>query len=188
MSLKDDVTAAIRRAFQLGQTYWQQADSESYKENKKADATRDRYNALCIETAEIAARADTRIAELETAMKRQAAAVRMLDMSHVARAETMMQHAQVLHDLSKPDELESLRQANAILTADVERAEAELARLRGQEPVGYVTPTIYRMLTSDDPIDRSAAGRYAILFASNGRADTATCALYAEPMPAKESK
>jgi len=72
--LKDDVTAAIRRAFQLGQTYWQQADSESYKENKKADATRDRYNALCIETAEIAARADTRIAELETAMKRQAAA------------------------------------------------------------------------------------------------------------------
>ena len=65
MILKDDVTAAIRRAFQLGQTYWQQADSESYKENKKADATRDRYNALCIETAEIAARADTRIAELE---------------------------------------------------------------------------------------------------------------------------
>ena len=132
MILKDDVTAAIRRAFQLGQTYWQQADSESYKENKKADATRDRYNALCIETAEIAARADTRIAELETAMKRQAAAVRMLDMSHVARAETMMQHAQVLHDLSKPDELESLRQANAILTADVERAEAELALAREQ--------------------------------------------------------
>lgn len=76
---------------------------------------------------------DARIATLETAMQRQSNAVKMLDMSQVARAETMMQHAQVLHDLSKPDELESLRQANAILTGDLERTEAELARLRGQD-------------------------------------------------------
>jgi len=30
----------LDRAFSLGQTYWQQADSESYKQNKKADGTR----------------------------------------------------------------------------------------------------------------------------------------------------
>lgn len=45
------------------------------------------------------------IADLKTAMQRQANAARTLDMSHVARAETMMQHAQVLHDLSSPGEL-----------------------------------------------------------------------------------
>lgn len=78
------------------------------------------------------------IADLKTAMQRQANAARTLDMSHVARAETMMQHAQVLHDLSSPGELESLREANAILTADVERAEAELARLRAQGPVAWM--------------------------------------------------
>ena len=80
--------------------------------------------------------ADARIAELETAMKRQAAAVKMIDMSHVARAETMMQHAQVLHDQSNTTALESERQANALLTeriAELERAvtvrDAEIARL-----------------------------------------------------------
>ena len=29
----------LDRAFSLGQTYWQQADSESYSQNKKADGT-----------------------------------------------------------------------------------------------------------------------------------------------------
>jgi hypothetical protein len=30
-----DIHTALNRAFQLGQTYWQQADSESYKQNAK---------------------------------------------------------------------------------------------------------------------------------------------------------
>ncbi len=64
-----------------------------------------------------------------------------------------------------------------------DEAKAALAELEraAQAPVGYVTPTIYRMLTSDDPIDRSAAGRYAILFAANDRSDTSTMPLYAAP-------
>lgn len=79
---------------------------------------------------------DARIAELESALKRQAAAVKMIDMSHVARAETMMQHAQVLHDQSNTEALESERQANALLTeriAELEQAvtvrDTEIARL-----------------------------------------------------------
>lgn len=36
----------MRRAFNLGQTYWQQADSDSYSQNKKSDATLATFNAL----------------------------------------------------------------------------------------------------------------------------------------------
>ena len=36
----------MRRAFNLGQTYWQQADSDSYSQNKKSDATLAAFNAL----------------------------------------------------------------------------------------------------------------------------------------------
>lgn len=35
--------AAMRRAFQLGQDYYRQADSESYKENAKSDRTREEF-------------------------------------------------------------------------------------------------------------------------------------------------
>ena len=65
MSYQEDVALAIRRVFQLGQTYWQQADSESYRENDKSDVTLEKYRATLAEPSEIAARADARIAELE---------------------------------------------------------------------------------------------------------------------------
>jgi hypothetical protein len=42
---------ALRRAFQLGQTYWSQADSESWSENKKSDKTLERFRALVAEFA-----------------------------------------------------------------------------------------------------------------------------------------
>lgn len=41
---------ALRRAFSLGQTYWQQADSDSYKENKRSDETRQKFETLIVET------------------------------------------------------------------------------------------------------------------------------------------
>lgn len=44
------VEAALRRAFSLGQTYWQQADSVSYSQQLKSDATRAKFNALVAET------------------------------------------------------------------------------------------------------------------------------------------
>lgn len=55
----DAMRAALNRAFQLGQTYWQQADSDSYKQNAKSDVTMGTFRALVDETcAAIAQRAD----------------------------------------------------------------------------------------------------------------------------------
>lgn len=44
-----DMGAALRRAFNLGQTYWQQADSEYTSQHRKADETLARFNALVVE-------------------------------------------------------------------------------------------------------------------------------------------
>lgn len=44
------ITKALRRAFSLGQTYWQQADSDSYKQNAKSDETRQKFETLIAET------------------------------------------------------------------------------------------------------------------------------------------
>lgn len=46
------VTDALRRAFSLGQTYWQQADSEYTSHHRKADATRAKFQELCERTEE----------------------------------------------------------------------------------------------------------------------------------------
>jgi hypothetical protein len=40
------VEKALKRAFNLGQIYWQQADSESYSQNRKSDETQQRFTAL----------------------------------------------------------------------------------------------------------------------------------------------
>ena len=42
--IEDVVSLALRKAFQQGQTYWQQADSMSYSENKRSDLT---YTKFC---------------------------------------------------------------------------------------------------------------------------------------------
>ncbi len=44
------ITKALRRAFSLGQTYWQQADSDSYTQNAKSDETRQKFETLIVET------------------------------------------------------------------------------------------------------------------------------------------
>ena len=48
----DIATKAMRKAWQLGQTYWQQADSDSYKQNAKSAITQDSFNDLLDSTAE----------------------------------------------------------------------------------------------------------------------------------------
>ena len=48
--LQDTVSIALRRAWQLGQTYWQQADSEYMRQHRKADETRGKFDALVEET------------------------------------------------------------------------------------------------------------------------------------------
>jgi hypothetical protein len=44
--LIDAVTLAMQKSWALGQTYWRQADSDSYSENKRSDSTQDKYLAL----------------------------------------------------------------------------------------------------------------------------------------------
>jgi hypothetical protein len=45
----------LKQAFHLGQTYWQQADSESWSQQKKSDATFAKFNALVDETCALLA-------------------------------------------------------------------------------------------------------------------------------------
>ena len=48
--LAETVTKALLRAYILGQTYWSQADSESYAQNRRADETAATFQALVAET------------------------------------------------------------------------------------------------------------------------------------------
>ena len=48
--IAETLAKALRRAYHLGQTYWQQADSESYKQNRRADETQRKFEALASET------------------------------------------------------------------------------------------------------------------------------------------
>lgn len=47
---EDIISLALRKAFQQGQTYWQQADSESYVENRRSDLTYTKFCSLQEET------------------------------------------------------------------------------------------------------------------------------------------
>jgi hypothetical protein len=51
-NLADEVSKAMRKAWNLGQTYWSQADSESYSQNKKSDDTAAKFNELVDATRE----------------------------------------------------------------------------------------------------------------------------------------
>jgi hypothetical protein len=44
------IRVALRRAFSLGQTYWQQADSDSMSQWKKSDLTAAKFKELVEET------------------------------------------------------------------------------------------------------------------------------------------
>lgn len=46
----DVASKALRKAWQLGQTYWQQADSEYTSQHRKADETQAKFQALVDET------------------------------------------------------------------------------------------------------------------------------------------
>ncbi len=46
----DTVSLAMRKAWQLGQIYWQQADSESIRQHRKADETQAKFQQLVEDT------------------------------------------------------------------------------------------------------------------------------------------
>ena len=53
--LQDIVSMAMHKAYQLGQKYWQQADSESYEQNKKSIETDTKFYELIDEVKEVIA-------------------------------------------------------------------------------------------------------------------------------------
>lgn len=53
--MQDLVSKAMRRSWSLGQTYWQQADSESYSQNKKSGDTQEKFEALVDEVRTVIA-------------------------------------------------------------------------------------------------------------------------------------
>lgn len=55
----DAVTIALRKAFQLWQTYWQQADSDYISQNKKSDDTYAKFLVLSEEISAVLAAAPT---------------------------------------------------------------------------------------------------------------------------------
>lgn len=50
--IAETLEKALRRAYNLGQIYWQQADSESYAQNRRAAETQSKFEALASETME----------------------------------------------------------------------------------------------------------------------------------------
>ena len=48
--IMDVVSKAMRKAWLLGQTYWQQADSESFSQNAKSDETHAKFDKLIDDT------------------------------------------------------------------------------------------------------------------------------------------
>ena len=63
---EQSVTDALRRAFSLGKTYWQQAHSDFISQHVKADATRAKFQELCERTEDTI---DTLRAQLAEAQK-----------------------------------------------------------------------------------------------------------------------
>jgi hypothetical protein len=52
-AIANAVAAALRRAYSLGQTYWQQADSDSYAQNRRSEETRQKFERLVAETRDL---------------------------------------------------------------------------------------------------------------------------------------
>lgn len=75
-----DVRASLKRAFSLGQTYWQQADSESYSQNAKSDVTLAKFNTLVDEVCAV-------LAAPQSALERPLTAAQIDDLIRQANAE-----------------------------------------------------------------------------------------------------
>jgi hypothetical protein len=57
MLTDEQLRTALSRVWNMGQTYWQQADSESYSENRRSDETRKKYLDFVDETVALLSQA-----------------------------------------------------------------------------------------------------------------------------------
>lgn len=64
MNQTEQMREALQRAFDLGQRYWQQADSEYESEHKKADSTHAKYKELVEDTVQALAAKPSKLMRL----------------------------------------------------------------------------------------------------------------------------
>ena len=77
----NEIEPALRRAYALGQKYWQQADSDFARDNRKADETQAKFNQL-VESMQgwlSPAEADNLRAQLAEAQKERDKAIDLLE-------------------------------------------------------------------------------------------------------------
>lgn len=74
-NLPEEVATAIKRAYALGQLYWQQADSDSYKQNAKSDETRAKFDELLFQASANVQEAADEIDRLRAEVERLGAAL-----------------------------------------------------------------------------------------------------------------
>jgi hypothetical protein len=104
--MSDEIRKAMERAFRLGQTYWQQADSEYTSHHRKADTTWQTFNDLRDNTcaqydAALAAR-DERVRELEAELTLQTTA-------HASALRSLQKQAPCFADTERLDAVEKGR-------------------------------------------------------------------------------
>ena len=85
----DLVSKALRRAWQLGQTYWQQADSEYQSHWKKADATQATFDQLVEDTRAAILTSNSEAQPAPSAPSEEAAAEMGANGGHVVEAERL---------------------------------------------------------------------------------------------------
>ena len=85
----DLVSKALRRAWQLGQTYWQQADSEFQSHWKKADATQATFDQLVEDTRAAILTSNSGTQPAPSAPSEEAAAEMGANGGHVVEAERL---------------------------------------------------------------------------------------------------
>jgi len=114
--LQDTVSKALRRAWQLGQTYWQQADSEYTSQHRKADETQGKFDALIEETR----------AALSTAAQPPAGFVlvptELAERVQETMGEFLMDHGWRQQDMDTSDEFDAALAAAAPASAAKEQA------------------------------------------------------------------
>ena len=103
LATPETVRKALQRAYSLGQTYWQQADSESFSQNRKADETAAKFQAL-VEEAVACVLATQRQGEGETRDAALEQAANLVECEYAADAtqgRRLAQIAQHIRDLKK---------------------------------------------------------------------------------------
>ncbi|OZI61589.1 hypothetical protein [Bordetella genomosp. 11] len=165
-ALRETVLKAMNRAWHLGQTYWQQADSESYSQNRKSDDTRAKFLALVDEVATL----------LESAQPQQPAGWRLVPVEPTP--EILAAASLAAWPTASAADINLARQAARIVLMQMDAApgstlETIAAAIATMGPayraMVNAAPTAHPSQQEDDARDAPEAQRFVVLKASGSR-------------------